>query len=81
MTLFDNPTAFQYLMYGIASARSIDELKRMQRCVHAHYSGVQLRELEAEIELRSRSLPVPTPTPIPIPVPVSRHHEERAVGD
>jgi hypothetical protein len=82
VTLFNNPLALQYLMDGIASARSLDELTRMRRLAHAHYSGVQLMELEAEIDFRIRSLPAPTPmTSKPTPTtPMTSHPDERAVG-
>jgi hypothetical protein len=73
MNLFDNPHAFEYLLEGIASARSLDELTRMRRCAHAHYSGLQLRELEAEIEARARSLLDAASTRAP-------RRDERTVG-
>jgi hypothetical protein len=56
MTLTHNPRAVEYLLQGIASARSTDELTRMRRLARAHYSGLLLMELEHEIELRSREL-------------------------
>jgi hypothetical protein len=73
VNLFDNPQAFEYLLHGIASARSLDELTRMRRCAHAHYSGLQLRELEAEIKARSRSLLDAASTPAP-------RRDERTLG-
>ena len=64
MILSQNPRAYEYLLAGIASSRSVDELARMRQLAHAHYSGAMLRELEAEIELRSRDL-MNAPPPVP----------------
>jgi hypothetical protein len=82
VTLFNNPLALQYLMDGIASARSLDELTRMRRLAHAHYSGIELMELEAEIDFRARSLPTkkPATSTSTSPQAADSHPDERAVG-
>ena len=65
MILSQNQRAFEYLLYGILSARSADELARMRRLAHAHYSGPLLMELEAEIDARSRELSEASQTETP----------------
>jgi hypothetical protein len=80
--LFHNPRALEYLLDAIASARSVDELARMRRLAHAHYSGVVLLALEADIHSRAHSLRNATPTSTPTSSSPSStdHQDEHAVG-
>ena len=77
MILSQNPRAYEYLLAGIATSRSADELARMRQLAHAHYSGAMLRELEAEIELRSRDL---ANAPPPAPPAIAEEEEPPARG-
>lgn len=80
--LFHNPRALEYLLDAIASARSVDELARMRRLAHAHYSGDVLVALEADIDSRARSFRNATPTSTPTstsPAPTD-HQDEHAIG-
>ena len=56
MTLSNNLRAYEYLLYGITSARSDNELERMRQLARAHYSGTLLAELEATIDTKARAL-------------------------
>ena len=44
---------------AIASARSIDELKRLERLARARYSGDRLNELETEPAIRRGAIADP----------------------
>jgi hypothetical protein len=55
-----NTRAFEYLLQAIATARSVDELKRLQTLARAHYTGPLLDYLESGIVGRRKTLPTTT---------------------
>ena len=80
--LSPNPRAYEYLLYGIVSARSLDELARMRRLARAHYTGSLLVELETEIDARSdalRQMRAPALPPLPAASPAPEIDDEPAV--
>jgi len=54
--LSQSSPAFVYLVRAIRSARSLEELARMDGLARVHYSGVLLSELEAQIDAQHRVL-------------------------
>ena len=55
--------AHEYLRQAIASARSDAELNALEQLAHAHYGGIQLKELEAQIAVHREALSRPPSPP------------------
>jgi len=57
-----SPT-FEYLLQGIGWSHTSQELDRLGRFARAHYTGAQLKQVEAAIASRRRALRVPDTSP------------------
>jgi hypothetical protein len=54
---------FEYLLQGIGWSHTSQEFDRLERFARAHYTGSQLKQVEAAIASRRRALRVPDPSP------------------
>jgi hypothetical protein len=54
---------FEYLLQGIGWSHTSQEFDRLERFARAHYTGPQLKQIEAAIASRRRALRVPDPSP------------------
>ncbi len=54
---------FEYLLQGIGWSHTSQEFDRLGRFARAHYTGAQLKQIEAAIASRRRALRVPDPSP------------------
>ena len=54
---------FEYLLQGIGWSHTSQEFDRLGRFARAHYTGAQLKQVEAAIASRRRALRVPDTSP------------------